>query len=110
MGFSFPIWADEKYKVPVCGRGVRLSLFWSRFVGEESGGFHKEFSSPTCLWVVQLNKHFTERGKTYVLSKTKAKQSPWAAAGLPSSPAKPRKDKPPGLGQVPNLLPLPELF
>lgn len=101
VGFSFPIGAYKKYKVPVCGRGVRLSLFWSCFVGEESCGFHKEFSSPTCLWVVQLNKHFHGERQDICLEQDEGKIKPLGHCRFAVLSRKAQEGQTPRLGAGP---------
>lgn len=70
--FLFLIWDYKEDSFPVCARGVGLSCF-GVFVEEQSSGFHKEFSSPTCLWVVQLNKHFHRKRQDICLKQEEEK-------------------------------------
>lgn len=69
FSFLFLIWDYKEDSFPVRARGIGLSCS----IEEQSSGFHKEFSSPTCLWVVQLNKHFHRKRQDICLKQEEEK-------------------------------------
>lgn len=89
FSFLFLIWDFKEDNLPVCARGVRMSCS-GVFAEEQSCGFYKELSSPTCLWVVHLNKHFHRKRQDICLKQEEEKiKTFWAVHILFSSPAAP---------------------